>query len=122
MRCRVCRADRRRPRCWSSRDERLVKAVLAIVALAAALPAEGAARFAVVAGNNHGATGRARLWFAEGDADRFARALRELGDFSDDRVAVLRGKGAGDVRAALASMEQRIRASRATGEDRKSVV
>jgi Caspase domain len=93
-----------------------MKAVLALVALAAALPAQGAARFAVVAGNNHGATGRARLWFAEGDADRFARALRELGDFSDDRVAVLRGKGAGDVRAALASMEERIRATRAAGE------
>ena len=46
-----------------------MKVVVALAALLIALPANAAARFAVVVGNNIGATGRAKLWFAERDAE-----------------------------------------------------
>jgi Caspase domain len=91
-------------------------ALAACVALALPCAARAAARFAVVVGNNHGATGRARLWFAEKDADRFARALRELGDFSPDRIVLLQGATPSAVFEALAATEARIASARAAGE------
>jgi len=92
-------------------------ALLALLALAA-LPAEawGAARFAVVVGNNAGAPARPRLWFAEKDAESFARTLVELGDFADDRVVLLRGAGATALREALAASEAKVKLARAGGE------
>ncbi|MFL5444015.1 MAG: caspase domain-containing protein [Myxococcales bacterium] len=93
-----------------------MKLVVALIALLIALPANAAARFAVVVGNNVGATGRAKLWFAERDADRFARALRELGDFSEDRILIVRGGHAGDVKDAIAKVEERIVTARNAGE------
>jgi hypothetical protein len=90
------------------------------LALAAALllPAQalGAARFAVVVGNNAGATGRPRLWFAEKDAERFRATLLELGDFGEDRTVLVRGSSAARVREALASVEARVAAARKAGE------
>lgn len=93
------------------------------VALAAALAfatlptaAQAAARFAVVAGNNVGGAGRARLWYAERDAERFAGALRELGDFTPERVVLLRGATAGDLRDALQQIEGRVAQARKSGE------
>jgi len=80
------------------------------------LAAHGAARFAVVVGSNEGAPGRARLWYAEKDAERFAAALRELGDFAPDRIILLQGVSSGTVQAALAAVETRIAAVRAQGE------
>ena len=91
-------------------------AIAACAVLALPCAARAAARFAVVVGNNHGATGRARLWFAEKDAERFARALRELGDFSSDRIVLLQGATPSAVREALAAMEARIAQAKASGE------
>jgi hypothetical protein len=88
----------------------------ACVALALPCAARAAARFAVVVGNNEGATGRARLWFAEKDAERFARALRELGDFAPERVVLLQGATPSAVRETLAATEARIASARAAGE------
>ena len=96
-----------------------MKRLVTLAACAAlALPgaARAAARFAIVVGNNEGAPGRARLWFAERDAERFARALRELGDFAPDRVALLQGATPSAVREALAATEARIATARAAGE------
>ena len=93
-----------------------MKVVVALAALLIALPANAAARFAVVVGNNIGATGRAKLWFAERDAERFARALRELGDFSDDRISIVRGGHATEVKAAIEKVEARIVKARDGGE------
>ena len=45
-------------------------ALAACAVLALPCAARASARFAIVVGNNHGATGRARLWFAEKDAER----------------------------------------------------
>jgi hypothetical protein len=93
-----------------------VRSAALIAALLAAAPAGAAQRFAVIAGNDEGGQGRARLWFAERDADRVAAAVRELGDFSEKNVLVLRGKSADEVRAAVASFEARILQAKAGGE------
>ena len=93
-----------------------MKSFLAIAALLAAAPAGAAQRFAVIAGNDEGAQGRARLWYAERDADRMASAVRELGDFSAENVVVLRGKGAAEVRAAIAGLDARVLQAKAGGD------
>src|SRR3954465_1300779 len=93
-----------------------MKLVAAIAVLLAAAPAGAAQRFAVIAGNDEGAQGRARLWYAEKDADRMAAAVRELGDFSEKNVVVLRGKSADEVRAAIAQLDPRILSAKAGGE------
>ncbi len=90
-----------------------------LLALALAVPTlaqGGGGRFAVVAGNNLGAPGRARLWFAESDADRFRKALEELGDFPEFRLLTLKGGSAGAFREALAETEKRIAGARLAGE------
>jgi Caspase domain len=88
------------------------------LALAVAVPAmaQGGGRFAVVAGNNVGAPGRPKLWFAEDDAERFRKALHELGDFADDHVVMVKGGGAGAFRDALADVERRVTTARSGGE------
>ncbi|HEY4883865.1 MAG TPA: caspase family protein [Myxococcales bacterium] len=93
-----------------------MKALAAIAALLAAAPAGAAQRFAVIAGNDEGAQGRARLWYAERDADRMASAVRELGDFAPGNVVVLRGKGAAEVRAAIAGLDARVLQAKAGGD------
>jgi len=93
-----------------------MKSFLAIAALLVAAPAGAAQRFAVIAGNDEGAQGRARLWYAERDADRMASAVRELGDFAADNVVVLRGKGAAEVRAAIAGLDARVLQAKAGGD------
>lgn len=93
-----------------------MKAAVAIAALLVAAPAGAAQRFAVIAGNDEGAQGRQRLWYAERDADRMATAVRELGDFAAENVVVLRGKSADEVRAAIANLDARVLAAKAGGE------
>ena len=93
-----------------------MRASALVAALLVAVPAGAAQRFAVIAGNDEGGQGRARLWFAERDADRIAGAVRELGDFSEKNVVVLRGKSADDVRAAVAALDGRILQAKAGGE------
>jgi hypothetical protein len=89
------------------------------VALALLVPAIGLAgtsRYAVVAGNNLGAPGRAKLWFAENDAERFQKALLELGDFSSDHVIVVKGESADTFRRAIAGVERQIAEAKKVGE------
>src|SRR6267378_1498917 len=93
-----------------------MKAFAAIAALLAAAPAGAAQRFAVIAGNDEGSQGRARLWYAERDADRMASAVRELGDFAPANVMVLRGKSADEVRAAIAGLNARVLQAKAGGD------
>src|SRR3982750_3819733 len=93
-----------------------MRAVPAIAAVLLATPAVAAQRFAVIAGNDEGGQGRARLWFAERDAERVAAAVRELGDFAEQNVVVLRGKSADEVRAAIASLDAWIQKAKASGE------
>jgi hypothetical protein len=90
--------------------------VLAFLLLAAPAAASGAARFAVVAGNDRGDTGRPKLWYAQKDAERFERALVELGDFDPGNVVLLQGKGPGELESAVRSLEARIARARAAGD------
>ncbi|HEY6101266.1 MAG TPA: caspase family protein [Anaeromyxobacter sp.] len=93
--------------------------MMARAALAALLLfpfAAQAARFAVIAGNDHGDAGRPRLWFAEKDAERMHHALRELGDFDSDGLVLLRGKRPAALESAVRSLEPRIRAAAGKGE------
>lgn len=89
----------------------VLAALLAVPSLAA-----GSARFAVVVGNNEGGVGRPRLWFAEKDADSFARTIRELGDFAEDRVTVLRSANRTALREAIAASEAKIKLAQEAGE------
>ncbi|HEY2030096.1 MAG TPA: caspase family protein [Myxococcales bacterium] len=89
---------------------------LGLCSLALAAPAQAAARFAVIAGNNHGAAGRAQLWYAERDAERFAHALNELGDFTKPDVQLLRGASLSELRSAIANAEAQVKKARAAGE------
>jgi hypothetical protein len=95
---------------------RRLLAALALLLLAAPAAAGAAARFAVVVGSNLGSAGRPRLWFAERDAERFERALRELGDFAQDNVTLLRGVSAMRVRQALHATDARVAAARDGGD------
>ncbi len=73
-------------------------------------------RVALVAGNDRGAAGRAKLWFAEQDALRLADTLTELGDFDRRGVQLLRGKSLGEFRAAYSELSQALQSARARGE------
>jgi hypothetical protein len=89
------------------------------LALALALPALASAapgRYAVVAGNNVGAPGRAKLWYAEDDAERFHKTLHELGDFPEDHVTVLKSGTAGAFRDAVASMDRAMTLAKKGGD------
>jgi hypothetical protein len=70
----------------------------------------------VIAGNDRGDPARPRLWFAEKDAQRMHRTLRELGDFDQDGTALLLGKGPAALTDAVLGLEPRIRAAKAAGE------
>jgi hypothetical protein len=90
----------------------------ALAAAAVALPLAAGAlpgRVAVLAGANVGAPGRAKLWFAERDAQRLERTLRELGEFGADQIELLRGPTAEGFREALRRAEAKVEASRAAG-------
>jgi len=94
-----------------------MRSLLLLLALALPLAAEAAAsRFAVVLGNNAGGAGRPRLRFAEKDAERFQRALSELGAFPEDQVLVLRNGKPADFRAAMGRIERGVEKARGAGE------
>ena len=96
---------------------RLLGLTLAVV-LSAGVPgvSSAASRFAVVAGQNEGAPGRPKLWFAEKDADRFRHALTELGGFDKERIVVVPTGRADAFRDALAVTEAKVAAAHARGE------
>lgn len=94
-----------------------LRAAAALAALLLPLAAGAlSGRVAVVAGVNQGSPARAKLWFAEKDAERFERALKELGDFQPDHVELQRGLGVEAFRQALGRAEAKVSAARAAGE------
>ncbi len=70
-------------------------------------------RFAIVVGNNDGGPGKERLRYAERDARRVARVLRQLGGV--ERPQLLLGKSAADVRRAIDALA---RSAPGAAEDR----
>jgi hypothetical protein len=85
--------------------------VCGLVALGAAGRDAGAARFALLVGNNEGRGGDARLRFAESDATRLADVLKRLGGFSPATTLVQLGGTAGEVRRALGALADLLRAT-----------
>jgi hypothetical protein len=92
------------------------RALAVALLLLAPLTARAGGRVAVVAGANVGGVGRAHLWFAEQDAERFARTLGELGDFSRDQIELVRGASADAFREALQRAEAKVARARQGGE------
>jgi hypothetical protein len=70
--------------------------------------ARAATRLAVVVGNNVGGPDDPTLRFAQSDAARIAQILTTLGDFAASDVALLEGRGADEMRAAISSAEARL--------------
>jgi hypothetical protein len=86
-------------------------ALLAIaVALVFASPDAGAARIALLVGNDQGHAGDPQLRYAEKDAARLAALLGRIGGFAADGVVVALGRTAGEVERALDDLAARLRA------------
>ncbi len=87
-----------------------MKLALLIVCLLATR-AGAVARYALVIGNDAGDRDETGLHYAEHDAEHFAATLVDLGGFAPGDVVVLRGADTEAARAALISLNDRIRTS-----------
>jgi len=85
--------------------------VLAALCLLTAPARADVQRFAVIIGNNQGQGPDVTLRYAEADADKVARVLRDLGGFRPADMVVLRGESASEVTSTLISVNDRIRAA-----------
>jgi hypothetical protein len=96
-------------------------AAIALGALAlvlAAAPARAEVhRVALIVGNNAGAAKRKPLRFAEDDALKLGRVLRELGGFAQGDIYLLRGRTLATLHQALAGVRQRVATWRAGDPD-----
>src|SRR5262245_20947596 len=91
---------------------RLVVPAVATWLVAAIAPAYAdTERFAVVIGDNRGASDEQPLRYAESDAQRFADLLGDIGGVPGENLVVLRGKTADEVRRAVIATNERIRAA-----------
>jgi hypothetical protein len=89
---------------------RLVVPALAVWLVASVVPAHAdTERYAVVIGDNRGASDEQPLRFAESDAQRFADLLGDVGGVPGENQVVLRGKSADQVRRALIATNEHIR-------------
>lgn len=70
-------------------------------------------RFAVIIGNDHGHGADVRLRYAESDAAKVAKVLRELGQFRPADMVLLQGEDADTVRSTVIGVNDRIRAAQA---------
>lgn len=77
--------------------------------------------YAVIVGSNAAGAGQQPLRFAEDDAARVARVLRELGRFDAADVRVLLHPGSSDVLTAIDDVGNRVRAAAAQGEQAEVV-
>lgn len=95
-------------------------ATLAVVLFAVAVSPDAAAavvRYAVVIGNNDGASDEARLRFAESDATKLGGVLNQLGRFPPENTIVLHGGSSEDVRRVLIAVNDRIRSDTNDGDE-----
>jgi len=91
---------------------RLLAALLLVFgALAPASAWARVVRYAVVIGNNEGASDETTLRYAERDATRIAETLRDLGSFQEENTVVLLGKGAATIQRVLIAMNARLRST-----------
>jgi hypothetical protein len=102
---------------------RLAVLTLAVWLVASAAPAHAdTERFAVVIGNNRGASDEQPLRYAESDAQRLADLLGDIGGVPGENQVVLRGRTADQVRRALIATNERIRTSVRPAADAMLVV
>jgi hypothetical protein len=66
-------------------------------------------RFAVIIGNNQGASSDTALLYAESDAARVQDVLRDLGGFTPANMVLLRSEDVDTVRATLIAINERVR-------------
>jgi hypothetical protein len=76
---------------------------------AAATPARASGRVAVIIGNNRGDADETQLRYAEEDAGKVQRVLRDLGNFRPEDTLLLRGESTETVRRALIRVNDRLR-------------
>jgi hypothetical protein len=92
--------------------------ILFLLLLASPLAARAQERrVAVLIGANIGDPGEVRLRYAEADAERLAQTLRSVGDFPADRVLLLTGVSADEVRETLIRLNAQIRDATGGGAD-----
>ncbi|MBL4689698.1 MAG: caspase family protein, partial [Nannocystaceae bacterium] len=84
-----------------------------IVALMPSVAEAAIVRYAVIIGNNEGASDEPRLRFAETDAARVHEVLATLGDFREENMVLLQGLGRDAVQRVLIATNDRIRRTRA---------
>ncbi len=87
------------------------------LAMAAGVARADVQRFAIVVGNNEGATGDRPLYFAEVDAKKMQGVLTELGGVSLLNTKVLLGKGRNDVLRAMGEIRAPIASAKANGTE-----
>lgn len=88
-----------------------------VILFCIALPAAAeTARFALIVGNNSGHVDDVTLLYAERDAQRLFRTLRDIGGFEADRIALMLGESTDNVRRTLTSLNLRIGAARKAGK------
>jgi hypothetical protein len=95
--------------------------LMVAAALAAAEPpnagrSAASSRFALAVSSNEGAEGRARLWYADRDAERLGRTLADLGGFREENINILKAPTPGQLQEALSALVSRARAAAGRGE------
>lgn len=97
---------------------RLVVPALAAWLVASVAPAHAdTERYAVVIGDNRGASDEQPLRYAESDAQRFADLLGDIGGVPGENLVVLRGKTADEARRAVIATNERIRTAPRSAAD-----
>ncbi len=96
----------------------LFAVALALLLVLGARPSSAAVhRYALVVGNDRGESGDVTLRYAETDAQRVYDVLKDLGGFEPADMLLLLGEGAPRVQASLIALNDRIRASIASGAE-----
>jgi hypothetical protein len=87
--------------------------LVVLCALAASTARADVQRFAVIVGNDAGHADDTELAYAESDAEKMYRVLREIGGFDPVDMVLLKGERAETIRSTLISLNDRIRTSAA---------
>jgi hypothetical protein len=91
--------------------KRLASALAALLLLAPASASAAVHRYAILVGSNDGDAGEVTLRYAESDATRVGKILRDMGEFQPEDVLTLADVTAEDLRRSLIDLNTRIRAS-----------
>lgn len=95
---------------YATADARRAVTVFALLlASLGAGRAEAALRIAVLVGNNDGEKDEVHLRYAEEDAAKMSRVLRDLGGFHPEDLVILRGETAEAARRAVIRVNERLR-------------